>query len=130
MPVKLCDIKGCPFEGRYCRNHYPGDKPKEKAPIAKLSDKRKKIERKEYQPAANAVKRSGDKACQVMSPVCIKSPVRPHHLAGRDGKNLTDLNRMIRCCDPCNIYIERHSTWAKNHGFKISKHEKNYQRTK
>lgn len=129
MSIKLCDIPGCPFHGRYCRNHYPGDTPKAPATIPKVSAKRKE-ENKEYKKVAEAVKKSGDGKCQINSPACIKSPVHPQHLVGRIGKRLTDRKKMIRACNPCNSYVEKHPTWAKANGFALPKHEKNYKRSK
>lgn len=103
--------------------HYPGAPPKPIAPIKKVSEKRALINRKEYEPAKKEVKKEKGNVCLVNSPVCIKEPVRIHHLKGKSSRELlSDKKYMLPCCDPCNGYIESHTAWAKQNGFKLSKH--------
>lgn len=133
----LCNEPGCYAFGKYCRLHG-----------STTTDKQdKKAVLKEENPGINKVSKKQEKAnrelgkvvkekkkdttiCQVKSPVCIGSPVRSHHVAGRIGKRMTDPDKIILACDPCNGLIESQDQWARDNGFKVSKHEKNYQRNK
>lgn len=132
---EVCLFPTCkrhPEKNGYCIGHrmYAGmsiekEKP---APIAKVGDKRKE-ENKKYDKISKELKKHHS-TCQVKSPNCINSPVHIHHKKGRIGKLLTDPNHLIVACDPCNSYIEDNHAWAEEHGFKVTKHDKNYKRIK
>lgn len=117
MKITLCTVKGCPFEGRYCRNH-PGGNLKEVKPIAKRSKKLAKVMRKEYVPEVKEMI-AKKTMCAVKSPVCIGRATGFHHPEGRLGENL--LKKKIPCCDPCNELLERDDAWARANGFKLSR---------
>lgn len=129
MMQRNCDIPKCPNYGRYCRIHYPGLKQEGPKPLAKVSEKRAIVNRKEYHPVVKELKKETN-TCQINSPVCIKKPVHAHHVRGRIGKQLTKKKDMIMACDPCNAWVEAHPKLAEALGFKKSKHEPNYQRVK
>ena len=101
---------------------------KEIKPIAKVSEKQK--ERNKELSKVVKVKKKDTTLCQVKSPVCVGSPVRSHHIEGRIGKKMTNPDKIILACDPCNGYIEANSQWAIDNAFKESKHDKNYKRSK
>lgn len=135
--MSLCNVPGCYAFGRYCRLHSntttnKQDKLavlKEENPgINKMSEKQKE-QNKELTKIVK-VKKKDTTLCQVKSPVCIGSPVHSHHIQGRVGMKMTNPDKIILACDPCNGYIEANSQWAIKNGFKESKHDKNYKRSK
>lgn len=62
--------------------------------------------------------------CEIQSPVCTRIATVLNHDEGREGDNLLDKSKMTKCCPPCNNYIESHHAWAKERGFKASRHGK------
>lgn len=147
----LCKYPGCRSAGEhegYCLFHY---KLKSKAHgsslpqeivveekktvkqkrIQKVSKKRTEIQRKQLTPLKKQlIKKHGDK-CMVKSPVCIGHPCYLQHNRGRIGDdNLTNPENIILSCNPCNTFIEDNPQWAKERGFKLTKHEVNYKRKK
>lgn len=122
MSKDVCKIKGCPQYGKpYCRSHGIGlTIKKQPKPIAPRSKKLDTVMRKEYVPQVKEMIKANT-PCKVNSPVCVKMAQGFHHLQGRDGKNLTDKEKKIPCCDPCNGFIEKNDAWARSNGFKLSK---------
>jgi hypothetical protein len=118
MPYIKCPFASCPNFGSYCRRLHA---PEEAAP--RQVDARKA----EYKKAATQLRAAGGD-CQINSPVCVRRPVNAHHPYGRTGKNM--VRELMLACNPCNQYIEDHPAWAKERGFKKSKHEPNYKRQK
>lgn len=127
MKHHLCTVKGCIFYGKYCRIHLDGSI-KEAKPIKQFSKKREAVQRKEYRPLVSEVLKEHPH-CKVKSPVCTGMAEGLHHLQGREGDNLTDKRLVIPACNMCQLFIEENSLWARNNGFKISRHA-NYKRVK
>ena len=126
MKHGICHIKGCINEGRYCRIHPAGALAIPK-PIAPRSKKLEEVMKKEYRPQVKEIVEANT-PCAVKSEVCTGTAQGFHHLAGREGKELTG-KRKIPCCNMCNTYIEKNDAWARANGFKLSKHA-NYKRVK
>jgi hypothetical protein len=126
MKKEKCEVKGCPFEGKYCRNHITGSV-KEVKPIAPRSKKLDKVMKKEYVPQVKEMIEKGA-LCVIGSPVCTKKAQGFHHKKGREGKNLTGSDK-VPCCNPCNSFLEQNDAWARANGWKLSKHS-NYKREK
>lgn len=120
MKITLCSVKGCPFEGRYCRNHAISGTFKEPKQIEKLSKDRKKIQKEKYIPLVKEVLAKNPK-CKVKSPVCSGIAQGLHHIAGRIGDKLTDKKNVVPCCNRCNSYLEKNDAYARANGWKISK---------
>lgn len=59
--------------------------------------------------------------CAIKSPVCTGMTQGPHHVEGRIGDNLTNMEKCIPSCNPCNGYVEVHDAWARENGFKRSR---------
>lgn len=97
----------------------PAAAPKQK-PIPKVSPKRKEAN-KEYKKVSQPLWKG--KRCAVKSPVCTKHAQGIHHKKGKvSNKDLLDPKFMIPACNSCNTYIEDNAAWAKEKGFKVSKH--------
>lgn len=47
-----------------------------------------------------------------------------HHVAGRDGKKLNDIETFINGCDECHQYVESHREWAMEQGYLRTRHQK------
>lgn len=113
--------KCCPSP--YCRMFYKqaksGDNPKDplkkKVAIKPFSDKKLK-EYAEYRILRDEyLKRKP--FCEISSPVCISRPVNIHHVRTRK-HYLCAVEFFKSACDPCNGYIESHTAWAEENGFK------------
>ena len=44
-----------------------------------------------------------------------------HHMAGRIGDKLTDINNFMSVCRECHFLIENNPNWAKEHGYSKSR---------
>jgi|GEM_PF-1460718 len=123
-----CLFPGCnrhPQKNSYCIGHRiyaSGTEVKMPKEPNKVSDKMKDIKKalKSLYPAFLKSR-----------PVCkIKSPVRTHkadvvhHDSGRDADTILDQSTWVECCAPCNGYVEEHDAWARERGFKKSRHQK------
>lgn len=126
MKQTNCEVRGCRNEARYCRLHITGSI-KTPKPVAHRSKKLSEVMKKEYVPQVKEMVEKGT-ACSVNSPVCTKKAQGFHHPAGRIGKELLS-KKKIPCCNPCNVFMEQNDLWARNHGFKVSRHA-NYKREK
>lgn len=119
MP-KICEQPGCTnyvFGGGYCTGHqYKRRKAK---PIAKFSEKRKKVNAVYYKMARIFKKQYP--VCAINSPHCKGITQGVHHTRGR-GKYLLVIETWLPACNPCNDYIEAHDAWAREKGFKKSKY--------
>lgn len=121
MTIKLCDIKGCPFFGRYCRLHLK-PLPKNqitivKTVISKVAPQRKETN-KEY--AKRYKKEKGIKTkCEIKIPgVCTGIIQGYNHPAGKHSKKLLlNLANGQFCCNACNTWIEDHPTEAMALGY-------------
>ena len=118
MIKTLCNTTGCRNYGKYCRLHISGSLSKPK-PIAPRSKKLEQVMKKEYRPQVKEMIEANT-PCKVNSPVCTKVAQGFHHLAGREGKNLTGVNK-IPCCNMCNQWCEVNDAAARSKGWKKSK---------
>jgi len=87
-----------------------------KTPVKKISDKRVE-ENKIYQPLSQEFRKKFPR-CVIKSPECTKFTQGVHHVEGRVGDDFLDESKMLPSCNACNNYIESHSKWAKENGFK------------
>jgi len=62
--------------------------------------------------------------CEIHSPVCTQAATCVHHTAGRGVAQIINIKTWKASCDACNCYVEKHDAWAREKGFKISKHTK------
>jgi hypothetical protein len=59
--------------------------------------------------------------CQIKSPVCLNLSTCVHHKAGRSGQKLKDEKDWLPSCEPCNTYVEKNDSWARERGFKTTR---------
>ncbi len=98
------------------------DNKKEMKPIAKVSEKRKPINR-EYAKVSRPVWKG--KPCQIRSPVCTKHAEGFNHAAGKETKEkLLDIANGQASCNACNGYCEKHHDWAVRNGFRTKRNTK------
>ncbi len=97
-----------------------GAKPKKA--IAKLSKKRQKVQRKYVKIVAAEANK--DNECQVKSPVCTFFMSGMHHVIKRSPNNLINLDGLLKCCTPCNGFLETNDAWGREQGFVKSKFKK------
>lgn len=84
--------------------------------IKKISQKRE-VENETYTPAAEKFRKENP-WCVIRSPECTKETQGVHHVEGKVGKDYVDESKWLPACNACNVYIESHSKWAKENGFK------------
>lgn len=61
--------------------------------------------------------------CVIHSPNCTHYTQGVHHVRGKATETLLmDERFWLPACNACNTYIEDHSDWAKQNGFKKTKH--------
>ncbi len=119
MSTKNCKHATC--DGEFCRRE---PKPKKvNKPIAKFSDKRKKINRTQYQPAAAAFVKANP-VCAIKQEGCTGKTQGVHHVRGKSTiELLLDESNWLPACNHCNsIWIEQNSKEAFEKGFKKSKY--------
>lgn len=93
--------------------------PKKRAPIAKVSAKRKELN-KEYSKTTKPLWQG--KTCRVNAPGCTIQAQGMHHLEGKENaEKLLNTKKQIPACNHCNTYIEDNHAWAVEHGFKLKK---------
>lgn len=108
-----------------CLNHnrvygiQPQSKPVSK-PIADKSAKRAALD-KEYKALVKELLKQNNQ-CEVKAPGCTKIAQGMHHVQKRTEKNMLDVKNLVRACNHCNGYIEKHPLWALEQGFSKSKH--------
>lgn len=84
--------------------------------IKKISQKRK-VENETYKPNSEKFRKENPR-CAIHSPVCTRLTQGVHHVEGKVGKDYVDESKWLPACNACNGYIESHSSWAKENGFK------------
>jgi len=87
-----------------------------RTPVKKFSEKRLE-QNKVYQPISQEFRKNHPR-CAIKSPDCTKHTQGVHHVEGRVGDDFLDKTKMLPSCNACNLYIETHSKWAKENGFK------------
>jgi len=96
--------------------------PKKMNVIAKVSDKRKIVNR-EYKKIVKG-KLKENPLCEIKSPECTGKAQGLNHKQKRSPKNLTKLSNLENACNACNGYVERHPKWAKENGHSKSRFSK------
>lgn len=75
--------------------------------------------------AYNKIKKemlSENDRCELNTPDCIHQATGLHHMKRR-GSNLLNKKYLLRSCDPCNSYVEKHPQYALDNGLSISVHK-------
>jgi len=98
------------------------EKPKDKKPIARQSEKRK-TEQPKYKKIVKEMLAQNPN-CEIKSPVCTGKAQGLNHKQKRSPKNLLDKANLERSCNACNLYIEEHPDWAQENGHQISRFKK------
>jgi len=92
-------------------------------PIPQQSKKRVREQRKYVKIVAAAAAK--DNECEVkIKGVCTFFMSGMHHVIKRSPDNFIKRENLLRCCTPCNGWIEQNSKQAKELGFVISKFKK------
>jgi hypothetical protein len=116
MPSPLCKVKGCLFEGRYCRIHSVQTFKPIAAP-KKTADSQKEAQ-KQYKKIARQYITTHPK-CQTKG---CKSPSEcVHHKKGRVGDLLLDTKYFMAVCLDCHRKIEENPDWAKENNYSLSR---------
>lgn len=84
-------------------------------PIKKVSDKRN-IQNQEYARLRDEYLEAYP-ACEVVE--CSRKSSEIHHMAGREGDKLTDVNHFLAVCRLCHERITIDSAWAISQGYSI-----------
>lgn len=119
-----CNDPLCFNYGKYNRMCGHGEAVIEQAdPIAKVSEKRGKINKKEYLPKMKQfVKEHPD--CAMKTKVCTGSTQCVHHSKGRSSEALLlNMDHWIESCFACNAWVETNDGEARNLGLKKTKHD-------
>ena len=74
-----------------------------------------------YYPKAKKF-REGNPDCVIRSPDCTGATQGVHHVRGKDGDQLLVEKDWLPSCNPCNGFMEVHDAWARERGFKKSRH--------
>ena len=95
------------------------EKKKPRKKIKPFSDKRTKLNR-EYAKKTAPLWKGLD--CEARTPDCIGVAQGMHHLEGKEtAEKLLNTKKMIRCCNPCNSWIEANDAKAREMGLKRSR---------
>ena len=103
----------------YCQSHQylrPDYKRPQRKPF---SDKRTEINKEYYAQSREFIKEHPN--CVVTAPGCAGKSKDVHHLRGR-GRFLLDKSTWLAVCRNCHEKIERDDKWARENGYKKSKH--------
>lgn len=103
--------------GSYCKVCEEKPEKKKPQPISRVSKKRVK-ENSEYTKVRAAYLKVFP-VCEVYN--CNNKSNQIHHMAGREGERLTDINHFLAVCDSCHKYIELNPLWSKEHGYSESR---------
>lgn len=117
-----CDRPDCPHYGRYNRYCGHGEAVIEQPePIDKVSEKRAKINKKEYIPKMKQfVKDNQD--CQMKTKVCTGTTQCVHHSKGKQSEErLLNMKWWIPSCFACNTWVEMQDGEAREKNLKLSK---------
>lgn len=98
------------------------DPSKEKKPIAKMSAKRKEVQKEYVKIVKKAAKK--DHRCKVKSPDCTGKMQGMNHIQKKSPANITIEKNLTPSCNACNLYIELNTDWARNNGHLISRFAK------
>lgn len=59
--------------------------------------------------------------CEARIKCCGNKATEVHHMEGRIGKLLTDIENFIAVCQPCHRYIEENPNVSKEKGFSLNR---------
>ena len=107
--MKLCNVPGCYSFGKYCQLHgtIPHSTKKERK---KLYPKLKKKYMEEHQ------------VCEFED--CYEAATDLHHMGGRVGENLVNVNKFMAVCRKHHIEINDNPLWALVEGYTVSRLKK------
>lgn len=128
MADKLCTVKGCPFNGRYCRVHKAA-KIITRVVINKVSEPRKELNKKYTK--LSKIKKGEKTECEIRIPgVCTGKIQGYNHPAGKhSAERLLNLDDGKFCCNACNTWCEDHPKEAMELGY-IKKRNTKMERSK
>ena len=111
---------------KYCKECWysinPPEKPKQRTPVKKVSDKRKK-DMSVYDKRRLAFL-SLHKFCQANLPQCTKLATEVHHKRGRVGDDYLNISTWLAACNSCHHWITEHSKEAIEMGLSMSRLKK------
>ena len=90
---------------------------KQRTPIKKVSDKRKKENAEYLKLRAQFLK--DNPYCQVYG--CHRKSSDIHHKKGRENALLSDLTQFLSVCRLCHTKIELNPLWAKENGYSVNR---------
>lgn len=105
------------FSGSYCKICGTPPEKKKPKPIAKRSKKRAK-EETEYSKVRR-VYLEHFPVCEVWN--CGEKSTEIHHLQGKVGSLLIDVNNFLAVCRKCHDYIHDNHAWSIEQGYKIER---------
>jgi predicted metal-binding protein len=108
----LCENKHY-YSGSYCKTCGTPPEKKKPKPIAKNSKKRLK-ENMEYSKIREAYLKDFP-VCEVLN--CLNRATEIHHMQGRIGALLTDVNHFLAVCESCHKYIHDNPAWSREQGY-------------
>lgn len=119
-----CDNPKCNNYGRFNRYCGHGEAVIEQPePIAKVSEKRAKINRKEYLPKMRDFVKNNSE-CKMKTKVCTGTTQCVHHSKGRSTETLLlNMAHWVPSCFSCNAYVEVQDSEARGLGLKKTKHD-------
>jgi hypothetical protein len=93
-------------------------------PINKISEHHKET-LDEYKIAKEEYFKKNLRICKVRGPNCTpRQNINIHHMKSKAYKELyLNTDFWLPCCNNCNSYIEEHSEWAYEKGFKLRRNE-------
>lgn len=103
--------------GMRCKICEPPAEKKSPKPLRKVSEKRKE-QNSDYTFLRKTFLEIYP-ICEVLN--CNNKSDQIHHMAGREGERLTDVNHFLAVCDTCHKYIEINPLWAKIQGYSESR---------
>ena len=78
----------------------------------------------QYRQAKDAVRQRAADMCELGTLVCTRRGIEPHHLKGRVGDLLCDVNWMRWTCRPCHDYVEHNRAEAYERGWLVKRNGK------
>jgi hypothetical protein len=119
--MKACKHPTC---GPICRRPK---KEKKQSYLRRVPIKRVSVKRKEQNKIYSFKRKlflAANPFCEIKSPDCTYTAPVIHHKKGREGDLFLDETFWAASCESCNIYVEINDAWAREHGHKLSKHQK------
>jgi hypothetical protein len=121
--MKQCNAENCrynQFGGGYCKIHQYLRTDKKQAKIKPYSDKRAKINREQYAPAAKEFIKLHP-MCSINSPACTGKTQCVHHSKGKKTiHELLDASAWKSSCYACNTWVESNDGIAREQGHKLN----------